>query len=201
MALNSHMAHAGREGKSGTLKAARWLIAGWLLSSPLLAAPVGPTREFQVKAVFLYNFAQFVEWPAESFPSADSPLVIGVLGLDPFGTFLDETVQDEKVNGRALVVKRFRSIGEVRDCHILFVSGSEGGRAEEIVSALQGRSVLTVCDWEGLARHGAMIRFTTERNRVRLRINLEAAKAAGLNISSKLLRSAESVTRHHPPSR
>jgi len=181
----------------GRFVGVRQIIAsGCLLLITLLAgaAETGPSREFQVKAVFLYNFAQFVEWPADVFESPDSPLVIGILGLDPFGDFLDETVRGERVGGRPLVVERYRWVGDIQRCHILFISGSEGTHAEQIATALKGRSVLTVCDWEGLVRYGAMVRFTTERNRVRLRINLEAAKAAGLNISSKLLRSAEAVT-------
>jgi hypothetical protein len=97
------------------------------------------------------------------------------------------------VNGHPLVVKRYRGIGDVDHCHILFISGSEGARTEQITEILKGKSVLTVCDWEGLARRGAMVRFVMERNRVRLRINLESAKSAGLAISSKLLRSAETV--------
>jgi hypothetical protein len=162
-------------------------------SVSLKSAEVGPSREFHVKAAFLYNFAQFVEWPPGAFETPESPLVIGILGLDPFGEILDAMVQGEKVNGHPLVVERFRTIGDVKRCHILFISGSEGPRTEQIAAALQGRSVLSVCDWEGLARRGAMVRFVMERNRVRLRINLESAKAAGLNISSKLLRSAETV--------
>lgn len=166
-------------------------VLGW--SGPLNSAEVGPSREFHVKAVFLYNFAQFVEWPADAFETPESPLIIGILGLDPFGRSLDDMVRGEKVNGHPLVVKRFRRIQDIDKCHILFISGSEGPRTEQVAEALKGRSVLSVCDWEGLARRGAMIRFVMERNRVRLQINLESAKAAGLNISSKLLRSAETV--------
>jgi hypothetical protein len=166
-------------------------VLGW--SGPLHSAEIGRSREFHVKAVFLYNFAQFVGWPDEAFETPDSPLVIGILGLDPFGETLDAMVRGEKVNGHPLVVKRYRRIRDIDRCHILFISGSEGPRTEQVAEALRGKSVLSVCDWEGLARRGAMVRFVMERNRVRLQINLESAKAAGLNISSKLLRSAETV--------
>jgi hypothetical protein len=170
--------------------------AGLTAPSPASAAQAKLSREFQVKAVFLYNFAQFVEWPPEAFESPTSPLVIGVLGLDPFGEYLDEAVRGEVVNGHPLVVERYRWASEIHVCHILFVSGSEGPRAAQVADDLKGRSILTVCDWEGFARHGGMIRFVMEHNHVRLRINLDAAKDAGLTISSKLLRSAELVTRH-----
>ena len=160
-------------------------------ASQLAAAAL---QEYQVKAVFLFNFSQFVEWPADAFETADSPLTIGVLGKDPFGHFLDDTAKGELVNGRPLVVRRYRTIDEVDRCHILFISGSEGPRAGPIFLGLKGRSVLTVRDWEGSTNEGGVVLFLVERGRVRLRINLEAAKDAKLSISSKLLRAAETVT-------
>lgn len=169
--------------------------AGLLLASNVLGAVDGtPSREFQIKAAFLYNFAQFVDWPPASFQTAESPLIIAVLGLDPFGSFLDDLVRGERANGRPLMVQRYRTVEELGQCHVLFVSGSEGRHLDRIVARLSGQSVLTVCDWEAYARQGAIVWFVMERNRVRLRINLDAAKEAGLTISSKLLRSAETVT-------
>ena len=167
----------------------------WMSAGPdvISAAEAGASPEFQVKAVFLFNFAQFVEWPPGAFEDEQSPLVIGVLGSDPFGSFLDDVVQGESVNGHALAVKRYRKIEDVEHCHVLFVSGSEGSHVSKITRTLRGRPILTVCDWEGLARQGAIIRFLAEDDHVRLQINLDAAKAAGLTISSKLLRSAEIV--------
>ena len=159
-----------------------------------VATDVSPTREFQIKAAFLYNFAQFVDWPPNTFKTPESPLVIGILGQDPFGTFLDDLVKGERANGRTLVIERYKTLNELGECHVLFVSGSEGRRIEEVAERLKGRSILTVCDWEAYARQGAIVWFAMERHRVRLRINLDAAKAAGLTISSKLLRSAETVT-------
>jgi len=149
--------------------------------------------EYQIKAVFLFNFAQFIDWPARAFPDATTPLVIGILGEDPFGAYLDETVRNEKVNNRPLVIQRYRRVDEIKICHILFISRSEQNQLEQILAELKGRNTLTVGDYEGFALHGGMIRFITEKNRIRLRINLEAAKAANLTISSKLLRPAEIV--------
>jgi hypothetical protein len=173
-----------------------WLL---LIGVATAEARFEPSQEFQVKAVFLYNFAQFVEWPADAFDSPSVPLVIGVLGADPFGGFLEDTVRGERVNGHPLVVQRYSSPSEIQKCHILFVSGSEGPRADEIMNALNHRPILTVCDWEKLARRGAMIRFVMQHSRVRLQINLEAVKQAGLTISSKLLRSAEMVSVSNSP--
>jgi hypothetical protein len=146
-----------------------------------------------VKAVFLFNFAQFVAWPSSAFPDSSAPLVIGVLGDDPFGSFLDETVRGETVGGRPLEVRRYRSIDEVKTCHILFISPSEEGRVEGILESLKSRPILTVSDGAAFARRGGMVRFISENSRVRVRVNLEAAESANLTISSKLLRAVEIV--------
>jgi hypothetical protein len=150
-------------------------------------------NEYDVKATFLYRFAQFVEWPPEAFPSTTTPLVIGVLGDDPFGKALDAIVKDEFVNKRKLVVQHYRRVEDVTTCHILFISRSEESRIDQILSTLKLRSILTVGDVENFARRGGIIRLLTEQNKIRLRINVEAAKAAQLTISSKVLRVAERV--------
>jgi len=152
-------------------------------------------REYDLKAAFLYHFAQFVDWPPEAFPSPDTPLVIGVLGVDPFGPMLDETVRNEIVKGRRLVVQRYRRVQDAAGCHILFVSASEAERFDEILASLKGKPILSVGDTADFAIRGGIIRFLTERNKIRLRINLESAKTANLTISSKLLRAAELVGR------
>ncbi|MGH9144274.1 MAG: YfiR family protein [Vicinamibacterales bacterium] len=164
----------------------------------LLAAPAAlrAQRKFderEIKATFLFNFAQFVEWPAASFADPQAPLVIGVLGDDPFNAVLDAVVRGEMIKNRPLVVTRFRRIEDVATCHILFVSPSETPRYTRISETLQGRAILTVGDTDGFAASGGMIRFITENSHVRLRINLGVARAAGLTISSQLLRVAEVV--------
>jgi hypothetical protein len=176
------------------LQVAVWLAAGAATAVPTAAlAQSSPDPEYQIKAVFLFNFAHFVEWPASAFPNSQTPLVIGILGEDPFGPYLDETVRGETVNDRPLVVRRYRSVEEVTTCHILFISRREEGRLKSILESLRGRSVLTVSDVDRFARRGGMIRFVTDHHRIRFRINLEAARAAGLTLSSKLLRPAEIV--------
>jgi len=155
-------------------------------------AQSGPT-DYQIKAVFLFNFAQFVEWPASAFSNSQTPLVIGVLGQDPFGSYLDETVRDERVNNRPLVVQRYRRAEDIGTCHILFISRSETSRLGDVLDKVRGRNILTVSDGEGFSARGGIIQFVTTNNKVRLRINLAAARTAGLTISSKLLRPAELV--------
>ncbi len=162
--------------------------------SGLADSAVDASPEYQVKAVFLFNFAQFVEWPPQSFEDAAAPFVIGVVGTDPFGSALEGAVRGETLNGRNFVIERYRTATEIRRCQILFISRSEAAHVGEISTALAGHSVLTVSDIEEPAQRGIMIRFVADNNRIRLRINAEAAKAAGLSISSKLLRPAELVT-------
>ena len=179
-----------------TLRRAAWILAALLAlaaAAPGRAqAPPAPT-EYQVKAVFLFNFSQFVDWPPASFADGRSPLVIGVLGRDPFGTMLDDIVRGETVNGRPLAVRRYDSIGQIDDCHILFVDRSADEQLDAVLAALKGRGVLTVGDFEGFARRGGIIRFVTVGNKIRLRVNLAAAQEAKLTISSKLLRPSQIV--------
>jgi hypothetical protein len=165
------------------------------LLAPSVLNAGAPAQEYEIKAVFLYNFAQFVQWPPDAFADKSAPLVIGILGNDPFGSYMDEAVRGETVNGRPFVVRRFGREEEVDGCHILFISRSESGRLDQILDKLKGKSVLTVGDMDDFSHYGGMIRFVTENNKVRLRINVEAAKSAGLKISSKLLRPAEIVSR------
>jgi hypothetical protein len=164
-----------------------WLA---LLLPGVLELPVqsASTPEYQVKAIFLFNFAQFVEWPPTAFPDRQTPLVIGILGQDPFGAYLDETVRGEKVNNRPLTIRRYRRVEEIQTCHVLFISRSEEGRLDQILASLKYRKILTVADGDSAAQSSVMIRFVTQQNKIRLRINPEAAKAANLTISSKLLR-------------
>jgi hypothetical protein len=176
------------------LQLAVWLVAGAVTTVPTDAlAQSSPDPEYQLKAVFLFNFAQFVEWPPSAFPNSQTPLVIGILGEDPFGTYLDETVRGETVHDRPLVVRRYRNVQEIATCHILFISRREDRRIRGILDSLRGRSVLTVSDADRFATRGGMIRFVTDHKRIRFRINLEAARAASLILSSKLLRPAQIV--------
>jgi hypothetical protein len=168
------------------------LAAMALVIGPAVAAQPTPFEEREVKAVFLLNFVQFVEWPSSAFEGPDSPIVIGVLGDDPFGRLLDDVVQGEVVKGRPVTAARFRRVEDVKTCHVLFVSPSETAAYDRILTALSGRPMLTVGETGTFTSRG-MIRFLTERNRVRLEVNLAAAKTAGLTISSNLLRAARIV--------
>jgi len=151
------------------------------------------TQEYDLKAAFLFNFAQFVEWPAEAFGEARAPIVIGVLGNDPFGRSLDDIVAGETIRSRPLVVRRYQSIEQADSCHILFISSSEAGQLEHVLKTLGHRSVLTVGETRDFTSRAGMIGFDVSQKHLRLRINLAAAQDARLTISSKLLRQAQIV--------
>jgi hypothetical protein len=165
------------------------MLAALLAGAPALPAP----SEYQVKAVFLFNFARFVEWPAMTFASADAPFSLCVYGDDPFGADLDAVVHGETISGRPMVVRRLHNPGDVSGCQVVFIAGSAERELESVVASLDNHSTLTVSDIEGAARRGAMIRMMTVNGRIRLRINIDAVRAAHLTVSSNLLRAAEIV--------
>ena len=146
--------------------------------------------EYHLKAVFLYNFVQFTEWPTNAFSSTNSPVVIGVLGDDPFGSSLEETVRNETTHGRRVAVQRYRRVEDIQECHVLFISRSETRKTGEILARLESRNILTVGETESFAESGGMIGFVVEKNKVRFKINAPAARRVNLTLSSKLLRLA-----------
>ncbi len=172
--------------------ASRWSRCGVLLLALLaLLAPRGDatevSREFRLKAAFLFNFTQFVEWPADAFASAEAPIRIGVLGSDPFGPALDEVVRGERVRGRPLEVVRAASAEQLRGCHLVFVGDSEKERTAAVVGALADTPVLTVSDNPDFASAGGVVRFFLEGAKVRFEINPDAAEQHRLKLSAQLL--------------
>lgn len=157
------------------------------------AAALASSMEYQVKAVFLFNFTQFVEWPEDAFATPGAPLVIGILGQDPFENYLDDVVRGEKAGGHPIIIKRFQGIEAARDCQLLFVGEPESRWPYNMLAALKDRSILTVGDSDEFSKHGGMIDFITKQGKIRLQINMEAVHAADLTVSSKLLRLADIV--------
>jgi hypothetical protein len=156
------------------------------------AAASTPT-DYQVKAVFLFNFAQFVEWPSAAFTNETSPIIIGILGEDPFGSILDETVKGEAVRGRHIVVKRLALEDDPKACHILFISRSEKDRVNALLEGLKHAPVLTVGEVDTFCERGGMINFVRQDQNIRLEANRAGAEDAGLKISSRLLTLARLV--------
>lgn len=147
-------------------------------------------REYQLKAAFIYNFLQFVDWPPGAFADRAAPIVVATVGDDPFQGALDKAIGGKAVGGRALVVRHFAKGPDVKGCQLIFVPE---GQEEQFGAALQklaNAPVLTVGESEAFARQGGMIRFFEEDNRLRFEINPTAAEKVGLRISSKLLKLA-----------
>ncbi len=154
------------------------------------------SSEYLIKAGFIYNFAQLVQWPSVVFSQADSPIVIGILGTDPFGTTIDRVVENKKLDGRNLVVKRLKwgkDLKDLKDCNILFVSSSEKEHIPDLVNMVKWLPILTIGETPGFATRGGIINLTLQDNKVRFEVNIEAAKQANLNISSRLLALARIV--------
>jgi uncharacterized protein DUF4154 len=149
--------------------------------------------EYQVKAAYLFNFLKFVEYPSESFADPLAPMVIGVVGEDPFGSSLPQVVMGKTIQGRDLVVHVYRGGEDLHGAHVLFISASEKKRVPTILASLRGSSVLTVSDEAGFLDAGGMIQFLNDNGRVRFAINTEATSRANLKMSSKLLSLARPV--------
>lgn len=167
-----------------TLVAGVFALALWSLPWPTRAAV---SLEYKLKALVVFSFAKFVEWPPETFGNTDSPLIIGILGDDPFEGLLEEIVQGRTINGRSLVIKRSREVEELTTCQILFVSASERDRESQILARLDGLSVLTVSDTEQFLSDGGIIGLKMKQQKVRFNISAPAAKRARLKLSSQLL--------------
>jgi hypothetical protein len=175
----------------------RWLVrlVGLCLAGACAAAAdTGPVAsEYQVKAAFIYNFTKFTDWPPGAFSSPRAPIVIGILGEDPFGQTMDDLVRGETVRERPLVVKRLRAGNDLRSCHILFISQSEKERLPAVLSQLKGSPILSVADLAGFAEQGGMVNLLLANKTVKIEINQAAAEQAGLQISAKLLKLARLV--------
>ncbi len=170
------------------------ILLGILLNA---AARGQATDEYRVKAAFLSNFAKFVEWPPQRFKSPSDPIVIGVLGKNPFGNELVTATAGKLVGSRSFQVREVADAQQASACQILFVSSSERKRLAPLFSQL-GIGILTVGDSDNFAAEGGVINFKIEAGSVRLQINVEAARRQQLHISAKLLSLAEIVDKLNP---
>jgi hypothetical protein len=182
-------------------RAAASLLALALLATPLHVVPAaagpGPlSPDYVIKAAYLYNFALFVDWPADAFQSADAPFVIGILGSDPFGDALTQIVSGKRINRRRIHVEVVQLTQDLRRAHLVFLSAADAARLGEVVpAAASGVPQLVVGETDNFLRQGGTISFTVRDNKVGYDINLEAARKARLIVSSKLLSLAGVVRR------
>ncbi len=187
-------------------------------------------KEYQIKAAFIYNFMKFIEWPKETTSKGadgknskepkkdddkkDEPIVIGIVGDNPFGKAFEPIIK-KKINNKKLIIREFEGLEEykaraknkakykeeymaeygkaLRKCKVLFIYSTEECHCGEIVGIVKNSSVLTVGEMKDFAVKGGIVGFVVEKKKVRFEVNLTAARRANLKISSKLLRLAKRV--------
>lgn len=165
------------------------MLAGW--GALPLRAEV--SKEYQLKAAFLFNFTRFIEWPADRFTGEGSPIVIGVFGHNPFDVELENMVKGRTVNGRTLVVRSVATAEAARSVHLLFVPAGEENRLP--LAAWQGLAIVAVGESDAFAASGGTITFMTQGDKVRFNINLATAERDHVKISAQLLKLAAVVRR------
>lgn len=161
-----------------------------LLSLPNRMAAAVPPPSSDVKAIFTYNFLEFVKWPATAFKSPQDAFVIGVHGDAEMLRLLKKTAEGERLGEHPVRVVPVDNPTQAESCHILYLAAG----SERLLRGLPaGRPILTIGETDAFVAGNGVIRFLTERNRIKVQINLAAARSAGLDVSSRLLRIAEVI--------
>jgi hypothetical protein len=151
-------------------------------------------REYPLKALFLFNFGSYVEWPTGVFKADNDPFVIGVLGTSAMDGTLRELARTKAVDGRRLEWKRFANAADVTHCQILFIARSVSTReCRKVIDSLRSKPTLVVGESRNFCTDGGGMNFYEEANKIRFEVNLKATKEQGLKISSKLLAMAKIV--------
>jgi len=164
-----------------------------LTSSDGIAAAVDSRPASAIKAAYLFKFSSYVQWPERAFPTATSPAVLCVVGDDPFGTILDDTMNGRQINDRPVVVRRLKAVSEASECLVLYIGGASVKQASEALGVVKGAGVLTVTDAASDSNATGIINFVVQNDNVRFSIDEAAAATNGLAISSKLLSLAVST--------
>jgi hypothetical protein len=176
-----------------SLTATRRFRLGWGLAVllPFMSSsqPAAPT-EYEIKAVWLLNFARFVEWPADAFSSPQAPLVVCVVGRDPFGSALEKTLAGKTIGGRPLAIRRLPADRDLAGCHVIFFSNSEKKKHRELIAKLRGTPVLTVGESDGFLNDEGLIQFVRREDTIRFAVNLESARSTRLKVSANLVKVA-----------
>jgi hypothetical protein len=176
----------------------RLLTVGVLILASVRNGSPAPTPreaapEYAVKAAYLYQFARYVTWPAEAFPSPESPVGICILGEDPFGNVMDRIVEGRRIMGRPIEVRRATLEEAAARCHVAFIGREERALLANWLGTLRTKPVLSVTESRGALSAGATINFVTEGSALRYDVNLEAAEESGLKIAAPMLVSARQV--------
>jgi hypothetical protein len=189
-----------RVGSHPIRRASIFIFLCWLFSnaSPKALPLNEESLEYPVKLAFLYNFTKFVEWPPDSYRTPDTPLVICIVGHDPFSPDIEGELRSRTAGSHPIEVRTLRASDIMSVCHMVFVPVTEKDNAARIVRVLNGSSTLTVGETEGFAVRGGIINLTTEGTNLHFEVNLLAADRAGLKISSKMLVLAKIVHDEKP---
>lgn len=167
-----------------------------LVVSSVTAANAGSaSKEYEIKAAFLYNFVKFVQWPSQSFASPESPIIIGVFGQNPFDGELERDVQGKKINGRRIEIRWVQNADDARQTQLLFVDASSDSKLDELMGAIKDVRVVTVGESDAFAHHGGTITFTTQGDKLRFAINIGSVERTGIKISAQLQKLATEIKR------
>ncbi len=183
-------------GSATRLRNLTGLVAALVLLAcvPNAPAQAPESNEYQLKLAFLYNFAQFVDWPADSFRDPGAPLAICVAGDNPFEGEIGESLRGRTVKGHPLEIRKIQGGEDLRACQIIFVRAGEKKLIPSILASTRRANTLTVGEADGFAKRGGIINITRNENRLRFEVNLSVASQTHLKISSKLLALATIVS-------
>jgi hypothetical protein len=145
------------------------------------------SKEYELKAAFIYKFTNYIEWDSQT---ASDDFIIGILGNSPIENKLTEIGNTEKVNNKKIIIRKFNKLADISPCHILFISQKTSFSLEDILAKATSKGTLTVSEKRGYAAHGTNINFIIIDNKLKFEANLKTLSAAGLRVSSQLLKLA-----------
>ena len=165
------------------------MLALWVASADAQETKRG---EYEVKAAFVYNFLKFIEWPDKAFAESPSTINLCIVGEDSFDNAM-RIFEGDKVSNKTIEIKRPKSLQDIKICRVIFISKSEKERLPQILKATRGLNILTIGDTDTFEQQGVIINFSIVENKIRFEIDVNAARRAGIRISSKLLNLARAV--------
>jgi hypothetical protein len=172
------------------------LLLGVLWAFSILASAQAATpSEQQIKAIFIYKFCLYVEWPPGTFDSDSSPLTIGIVGADEIAAELESKANELVIDGRPLVVRRLNSDSKLDKLNLLFIADTQNDKLANWIDRAQGHPLLVVTETAAGLDAGSSINFSLQDNRVRFDVALGAAQRQGLKLGAQLLQVARTIRR------
>ncbi len=179
----------------------RWLLAFCcslcLTPATRLGAQTATSKEYEIKAAFIYRLTQFMEWPTNRFSSSSEPIILCIAGTDPFGSAIDTVLQNQKVGERGIEIRRLEASATAAhtNCHLMFMGASAAAETGKIFSDLHDRAVLTIGEEEEFTRKGGHVRLFIQDNKLRFEVNIAAFERSGLKLHSQVMKLATRITR------